>query len=355
MNEAIDVGIIIPLKEEFQEFYKQIQEYCKIFPILDRQTGNYYYIFQYPIADSQEQYQCVATFVGDMGLVKAGLVTERLMSQWNPTTLVMIGIAAALDNDAKLGDVVLATQVDNYMEEGKQGEKFEFKGQVYRCSPYFINFGRNFEFVHSNTFHSWQQHSAKQIATLLTQDILDKLISEELIRNQPNLIDGDVASGPVVGAAKSFKDWLKTRNRKYIALEMEAAGLMAAVSEKADPRMTLVLRGISDKGDEKKKNLDHINSGFFRRYAMINATRLFLYFMDKEVFRNAISDSPTVPFKSHEYPFHYVGTELKTMGQDKANEYCHSIYHTLVTQGSVPSGAWHVWAHLDSGQCVYNK
>jgi nucleoside phosphorylase len=352
---GIDIGIIIPLKEEFQEFYKQIKEYCELLPIEDPQTGNYYYRFEYPIADAQQKYQCVATFIGDMGLVKAGLVTDRLMSRWNPTTVVMIGIAAALDNDAKLGDVVLATQVDNYLEEGKQGDKFEFKGQVYRCSPYFINFGRNFEFVHSKTFHDWQQHSAKQIATLLTQEILDQLISEELICNQPNLISGDVASASVVGAANSFKDWLKTRNRKYIALEMESAGLMAAVSEKAYQRMTLVLRGISDKGDEKKKNLDNTNSGFFRRYAMKNATLLFLYFMEKKAFRYAVLDSPTASFKSNEHPFYHVGTELKAMGQNKANEYCHSMYNTLVTQGAVPSGAWHVWAHLEAGQCVYNK
>jgi nucleoside phosphorylase len=71
--------------------------------------------------------------------------------------------------------------------------------------------------------------------------------------------------------------------------------------------------------------------------------------------KQIFSDSPTVPFKSHEHPFHYAGTELKSMGQDKANEYCDSIYKTLVTQGAVPSGAWHVWAHLDAGQCVYNK
>ncbi|HAZ48248.1 MAG TPA: hypothetical protein DDW76_35495 [Cyanobacteria bacterium UBA11369] len=70
---------------------------------------------------------------------------------------------------------------------------------------------------------------------------------------------------------------------------------------------------------------------------------------------NDLSSESTAPFKSHEHPFYYAGAELKAMGQEKADEYCRSMYNTLVAQGAVPSGAKHVWAHLDAGQCVYNK
>ena len=41
------------------------------------------------------------------------------------------------------------------------------------------------------------------------------------------LVDGDVASGPIVGKSQHFVRWLKERNRKYLALEMEAAGRCA--------------------------------------------------------------------------------------------------------------------------------
>ena len=60
-------------------------------------------------------------------------------------------------------------------------------------------------------------------------------------------------------------------------------------------------------------------------------------------------------FAPHEHPFYYAGAKLKEMGQDEADKYCQSKYQELVEQGDVLSGAWHAWAHLDAGQCVYNK
>ena len=94
------------------------------------------------------------------------------------------------------------------------------------------------------------------------------------------MVDGHLASGPTVGAAPAFKDWLKTRDRKYLALEMETGGLMAAVYEQADPKRTLILRGISDDGDEHKEELDKMGEGAFRRYAMHNAIQLLWRFFD---------------------------------------------------------------------------
>ncbi len=55
---------------------------------------------------------------------------------------------------------------------------------------------------------------------------------------------------------------------------------MAAVYEQADPKRTLVIRGISDDGDEHKKELDAIENGAFRRYAMRNAIQLLWRFFD---------------------------------------------------------------------------
>ncbi|MDJ0691495.1 MAG: hypothetical protein QNJ41_23700 [Xenococcaceae cyanobacterium MO_188.B32] len=43
------------------------------------------------------------------------------------------------------------------------------------------------------------------------------------------------------------------------------------------------------------------------------------------------------------------------MGQDQANQYCREQYNELVRTGEVEDGAWHVWAHLEEGKCVYNK
>lgn len=295
LNEAftapssVDVGIIIALKEEFSEFYKEIKSKCK--PIKDPETGRYYYQFEYARADYHHTYQCVASFVGDMGSMKAGLMTQRFLSQWKPPTLVMLGIAAGLNKDARLGDVVIASQVDAYLENSKavpttdpNGYTFLFGGEVYRSRNDLLHMVQNFEFVHQNIYQDWQAVCARELRQLVSLEVLEKLINQKLLREQIQIIEGPVASGPMVGASQTFTEWLKTRNRKYLALEMETAGLMAAVYEEADPKRTLILRAISDYGDERKGNLDEIGDGALRRYAMHNAIQLLWKLFDAEIF-----------------------------------------------------------------------
>ncbi len=282
---AMDVGIVIALKEEFTEFFNEIKTRYK--SLRDEESGRYYYQFEYTNVDLNQHYQCMTTFVGEMGAVKAGLLTQRLISQWKPRTLVMLGIAAALSKDVHIGDVVIASQVDAYMEnakaipaKGRNRYVFEFSGEVYRSSSDLLHAVRNFEFVHGNLFQDWRVHCERELQQLVPKESLEQLIASKRLRDQVQMVDGHLASGPTVGAAPAFKDWLKTRDRKYLALEMEAAGLMAAVYDQADPERILVLRAISDDGDERKEDLDKMGEGAFRRYAMHNAIRLLWRFFD---------------------------------------------------------------------------
>ena len=88
----MDVGIVIALKEEFDEFFEEIKD--SNMPIPDK-TGTYFYTFERPSADPSRPYQCVVTFAGQMGPTKAALLTQTLLNQWEPATVVNIGIAGA--------------------------------------------------------------------------------------------------------------------------------------------------------------------------------------------------------------------------------------------------------------------
>jgi WD40 repeat protein len=137
----------------------------------DETTGQYDYTFQLP----GSPHRCVVSFIGEMNPEPAALHTERLLSKWNPRTVVMLGIA----------------------------------------------------------------------------------------------------SDPVVGAAQEFSHWLRSsRDRNLKALDMESAGLVASAFKRVNPTRTLVLRGISDYGDERKATLDALGEGSLRRLAMHNATSL---------------------------------------------------------------------------------
>jgi nucleoside phosphorylase len=216
-----------------------------------------------------------------MGQTKASLLTEGLIARWQPRTLVVIGLAGGIGGEVLVGDVVVGTQVDAYLENSKaipgngpQEFTFQVAGEVYRPSADLIQAARHFRFAKKPLYGHWKADGATDLADILSESDYRHLTSAQLIRKEPDYFDGAVASGPTVAAAGSFLNWIKERNRKFLAIEMESAGVLAAIYQRADPKRSLVLRAISDFADERKAQLDGIQSGGLRRYAMRNACRL---------------------------------------------------------------------------------
>ncbi len=296
---SVDIGIVIALKEEFNVLYEQIASQCAA--IRDQETGNYVYQFNHVGPDDEASYRCIVTFVGQMGSLKAGLMTQKLLHDWKPRTLVMLGIAAALDSEVKPGDVVIASQVDAYLENakavrapGKQRFALQPAGEVYRASSPLLRAAQNFEFAQKHRYHTWQKSSAQQLRRLLGSAKREDLLSENFLRGSARIHIGHVASGSTVSASHAFRDWLKMRDRKYLALEMEAAGFLAAAYEQGQMLQTLILRAISDFGDERKSELDKIKTqdtiedGALRRYGLFNAIQLLWSFLDAGLLPHAL-------------------------------------------------------------------
>lgn len=107
-----------------------------------------------------------------------------------------------------------------------------------------------------------------------------KLIAKNMVRPAPRHTVGPIASGPIVGAAETFRDWLLASNRRYAAIEMESGGFLKAVDKYGRGAGAIVIRGISDLSDNRKKELDRIGRGGLRRYAMQNALRYIWLLLD---------------------------------------------------------------------------
>jgi nucleoside phosphorylase len=273
-----DVGNVIALPEEFGYFFEEIE--AARTDVKDEDSGSYDYFFDRPCPRTRP-YRCVASLVGEMGQSKAGLLTQRQIARWEPRTVVVIGIAGGISGDVVVGDVVVGTQIDAYLENSKavpgtDGREFTFElaGEVYCASGDLIRAALHLRFAHRTLFRNWCADGNAELDALIPEAERTALVKRRALRKEPNYFEGAVASGPTVGAARQFVDWVRTRNRKFLALEMESAGVLAAVYEKADPARSLVLRGISDYGDERKAQLDGVRGGGLRRYAMRNAIRL---------------------------------------------------------------------------------
>lgn len=270
----VDLVILVALREEFRALFSFIREALTV--ERDGQLSDPIYRFQRPGPAQEPPYQCAAMLIGSMGPTQAGLAAQGALQRLNPATLVLLGIAAGIDKDALLGDVIAADVVDGYLENAKavgDGDgrfRLTTAGEPFRTSDAILKAIQNFEFEHEALYRAWREEAKVELADEARHD----LAARGFLGAAPSLLTGHIASGPVVGAAAEFTSWLKSRDRKYLALEMEAAGFLAAVHQRQSPTSTLVLRGISDFGDERKQSLDATGNGAFRRYAMQNALRL---------------------------------------------------------------------------------
>lgn len=284
MPEPIDVAILVALEEEFDELLDLVG---KTESEPDGVYGGTYFTFAVA-GPTGEPYRCATKLIGNMGPDAAAPPALGLLDKWQPETAIMLGIAAGLSDDVSLGDVVVASQIDAYASNLKAaqsaggGFEFEHRGSVYAGPHDLLEVVKDLKYVHRDAYSAWQAECAGEREKLIPKNLPDGL--GERIAAEPRVRRIHLASGPVLGASVDFVKWLQGRDGTIGGLEMEGAALVAAAHKRKDPVRTLVIRGVSDFGDERKKLLDTGSKGGVRRYAARNATRLMLLLAKAGVF-----------------------------------------------------------------------
>ncbi|MFY0531687.1 hypothetical protein [Nannocystis pusilla] len=283
VDEVADLAVLVALREEWDVFWPIAG---KPRGVKDSHSGRY--LFRFEVASAVGRpYRCVALCMGDMGPGQATDATHVLL-QARPLTVVNLGIAAAIHDDLKLCDVVVADQVDDYLAtmkavaRGKENYTFELRGSVYKSSYSLV------QDVDSRSTRTRRRSRVARIVLGAMAERAEKLalaLESGQIRDRPALARVHLASGPVLAAAEAFSRWVRTRDGLLKALEMEAAGMMLAAHQRSDPTSTLVLRGISDFGDERKAKTDRKSGGVYRHLAMFNATRLLWAMLERGMLR----------------------------------------------------------------------
>ncbi len=190
----MDIGVVIALPEEFGYFHADIEDDCVA--VKDQMIGQYDYIFERP-GGLGRHYRCVAAVVGEMGQTKASLLTERLIARWQPRTLVVIGLAGGIGGEVLVGDVVVGTQVDAYLENskaipgnGQQEFTFQVAGEVYRPSADLIQASRHFRFAKKPLYGHWKADGATDLADILSESDYRRLMSGQLISKGTGVLRG---------------------------------------------------------------------------------------------------------------------------------------------------------------------
>jgi nucleoside phosphorylase len=179
---------------------------------------------------NDEYYEIVVAQLPDMANIDASILTQDAIREWDPGSLLLVGIAAAANDEVELGDVVIASDI-YYYERGKvtsAGKKPEPK--VYKADPLLWNK------VITNS--EWNPRIAQP--------------RPGRSRKKPAVHRGVIASGEKVIAEQAARDAIAKGNRKIIAIEMEGYGFSAAVFQSPHHCRHLVIKAISDRADQKK-------------------------------------------------------------------------------------------------------
>jgi nucleoside phosphorylase len=287
--QGIDLAILFALEEEFQVFLPGIRRQSE--QKSDSKTGRTSFLFEWP---KENPYRCLTTFVGTMGGQDALLVTARLLMMYSPANFVLVGIAGSLSSDVFIGDVVIADQVTDYLQDSKiDRSQIIRSNRSYRTTAPIANASR---FINSNEARTWTTVSVKSrkgVAQILGGH--GPALRAVVRTGDPKVHIGHIASGPFVSASKGFSSWLrKTVDRKFLAVEMESAGFLNAADELAEGSGVMVIRGISDMARESKARLDEVGKGALRRLAMQNALGALRTLAVAQVFERSSGQSPSV-------------------------------------------------------------
>jgi nucleoside phosphorylase len=170
-----------------------------------------------------------------MGNVKAAAATTEAIRIWNPRQIILGGIAGGVQKAKErcLGDVLVADQIVDY-ELGKlKPESLERRYNVYRPSKLLLDAGKAIS-------NSWANSVREQRPDGTTGRIL------------PQAHFGTVASGQKVVTNLEFLNDLQKEWVELIGMEMEGAGVAAAVYESQTTAGLLLAKGVSDWADPAK-------------------------------------------------------------------------------------------------------
>lgn len=271
-SASYDLGLIIPLSEEF--------DYAKeLIPFEQGINDGDHWVYPFSVPGTDRRGLAFVLF--GMGPTTTGVAAANLLQRYNFPLLGLVGIAGSLNDRLRLGDVVVASVVKEYLHRAKavQGatdDDFEFDtgGNDWRVGRNIVRYVNNFRHRNINgEFKSWQ---ARGKARHETGGLTDPAT---VVRDGPDYMVGTIGSGTITSESKAFLRWFKKRFRECVAVEMEGSGVAEASYQHGAGDM-LIVRGISDFSIEGKATLDSASGagvahGAWRRYAMMNAVDLF--------------------------------------------------------------------------------
>jgi len=250
-NEKIDIGIITALSLERDSVLKYFN-----LRRITTESNEVFFKGTIKHKPTNRNFNIILNY-GDVGNVESSLATIKLINEWNPKYIILLGIAGGINqNGVDIGDIVIPKEIIYYTLSKEEKDATEIRPSGHQTDPQLYDHMKNFPSMEDDK--SWIQN----IILPEHQEELLKLLNLKS-RNDisPKVHCGPIFSGDkVVKSSKTINELLKY-SPKSLGIEMESWGsIMASFKEKLRPRF-IVIRGISDLADKpSKKKWDKIHS-----------------------------------------------------------------------------------------------
>ncbi|MBP2327222.1 nucleoside phosphorylase [Kibdelosporangium banguiense] len=183
------------------------------------------------LADHPDKHVAMAVLgAGNSG---AAALTERAIAEFQPSVVMFVGIAGALRDWLRLGDIVVATKIYGYHGGTSEDRGFSASPQAWHLSHSLDQAAR-----HLDVSNSWR--SALPVTT-----------------GHPNVHFQPIVAGEVVlkSTSSAVAEQVQDHYSDAIAIEMESAGV-AHASHLNLSQPTITIRGISDFASASKDFTD---------------------------------------------------------------------------------------------------
>jgi len=234
-----DIGFITIVIEETRAVRSFLEKQPEFKRIQGKKSEAIFYEGSIPKAQNGQYYKVVCTQQLEQGNRSVMPAYQRLVREYNPSLIILLGIGGSISPEVGICDVVFADQIFYYDERSVTPEGTNHRGEGYRIPALLKPFINDF----------------------LVGLVADKLPSNSLLEPDFKLHFGPLGTGEAVIKYREAEErkYLLTINDKTLVLETEAGGFAQAfyedeLSKVEKANATLIVRGISDHADVKKND-----------------------------------------------------------------------------------------------------
>ena len=192
----------------------------------------------------------------EAGTVSGALRTVRFFQDFDPGLFILAGIAAGQKEKYLMGEVVTALDVADLAMAQVEGGVITTRPTITKCPHSVLQLLRGFSCDLAQLTSATTRILKKMRKSLKRPSEKEaRAAFDKEVARKPKVKDCVIGSGNLLVRDKDKFGEFQRIHPKITAIEMEAAGMVQALKDVKPEQPWLVVRGISDYGDDQKDKL----------------------------------------------------------------------------------------------------